>query len=701
MNIPGRRWLVPGVPFLFSLALSASTVSGRAYWQDSGFFLSAVKELGVLYPPGFVLYVVLAKAWSVAFFFMDFTLAVHLFSSFCAASAAAALALAARDALRSGGPFLGLGRDDADGLCGWAGALAGSLAAGGYTFWFSGLYAKPYALLTLLLSLLLWRMVRADEDRRPLDFTVVAVLIGLAWQAHPSATGAGAALLLFVAWHLKVLGIRGVLWRTVLAAAVAGAPVLLLPWWASRDPALVFGDPRSPAALLEYAAGRRFTGQEGAFGFEASRWEAALRFLWQDLKLVTPVLAGAGLIRLWSLNRRLLALLSAWAVPYGAMVLLFRLEGQLDHWLVGAGLPLFVAAAVGALEVGRRAARWARPALAALGLWGSTWAVAANYGDLSQRGYDLPEIFGRMHLEPLEPGAVFVSSSDDSSSLTQYLQIVRGVRPDILVVRTSHLRDPRTGGLSWYDRWLMRRNPALRAPDYAGMDARFPAPSLAAARSVAAFADGIVESGRTVYFERPIPPSMVREGWEIVPAGPLMKMAPRGRPIDLRHWEAPLAPESVRERYRRARCRWLDPNAPQNRLRFEPFERRLFILLVRARLLLAELHYGGRSYDRCVPLYSSILQLDPETEGLLEVVFPLGASLARLGRSEEAERHLRRALELGPPAAVAAEAWMHLGDLRISQGKDDQGRECFRQALAIPGLDPGLRAELLRRLGPR
>ena len=50
-----RRFVVPGVPFALSLVVSLCTVGTTVGWQDSGFFLAGVKELGVLYPPGFVL----------------------------------------------------------------------------------------------------------------------------------------------------------------------------------------------------------------------------------------------------------------------------------------------------------------------------------------------------------------------------------------------------------------------------------------------------------------------------------------------------------------------------------------------------------------------------------------------------------------------------------------------------------------------
>ena len=96
-----KRGAVPGIPFLFSLFLSACTVGTHAYWQDSGYYLTAVRDLSVLYPHGFVLYLCLCKAWTfLAAPVFGFTLAVHLFSSLMAAAGASFAALAARDFLR-------------------------------------------------------------------------------------------------------------------------------------------------------------------------------------------------------------------------------------------------------------------------------------------------------------------------------------------------------------------------------------------------------------------------------------------------------------------------------------------------------------------------------------------------------------------------------------------------------------------------
>src|SRR6516164_5024626 len=154
-----KRYLVPALPFALSLGLSLTTVGRTVGWQDSGYYLAAVRELGVLYPPGFVLYLISCKAWTLLLGFLDFTLAVHLFSSMCAAAAAAAIAVASRDLLRTQGPLFRVGSGGND----LAAAVSGCLAAAGFTFWSAALLAKGYALLYLILALLISRLIRADE----------------------------------------------------------------------------------------------------------------------------------------------------------------------------------------------------------------------------------------------------------------------------------------------------------------------------------------------------------------------------------------------------------------------------------------------------------------------------------------------------------------------------------------------------------
>jgi hypothetical protein len=640
----GRALLAPGAPFLVSLALSLATVGRHVFWQDSGFFLCAAKELSVLYPPGFVLYVLLARAWASVFFFLDFTLAVHLFSSFCAALAAAFLGLTARDVLRSRGPWLGVGGEGEEKSADGIGAAVGSLAACGYTFWFSGIYAKVYALLFAATAFLLWRIVVADARRTPRDLTWVAAAIGLAWQAHPSITLAGPALAVFAALHAKALGWKGFLGRAALAAAVAVGPSLLLPVLARGSPRLMFGEPQDLGDVLSYLTGRRFTGKSDFLTFDPSRWVVLSQYFWEEFLGVPLALLAVGAARLARARGRVLAGLALWVVPFVGVTTLFVREGQQDFWYVAAWMPLWLTVAVGLREAAARLGPAVAAGAAAAGL---AWAIAANFGDVRQRGYDLAEVFGRIHLEPLDPDAILILGSDDSSSTTHYLQVVRGLRPDVTLVRMAHLGNPGCTGPGWYDARLRGLDVRLREPDYAGLRRRFPrAPrNLVAA---AAFAAAQAPSGRPVYFEVPPPEEMLQGAGRLVPAGPLYRLAPPDRvEIDPRAWELPLKPEEVRARYRRARGQQVLETPDGPRTRPEAYERRLFVLLLRARMHLAEWKFARGEYAPAASLYESILALDPETHDLPEVLYPLAVSYRALGRPERARPLLERLRALG------------------------------------------------------
>lgn len=689
-------------PALLSLGLSLSCLGDRVYWQDSGFYLTCVKEFTALYPPGFVLYLLLCKAWTLLLGFVDFTRAVHLFSAVCAAGAAGVLGLAVRDFLRTRSGVFKVVEGEAGPLDELSGAGAGLLAASGFTFWFSGTYAKGYALLYLVLALLLRFMITAAERRRPSDFTRVAIFIGLAWQAHPSATGAGLALILFVGAHAKLLGWKGVAGRTGLAAVCALAPAVLLPWLTSGDATMTFDEPHSVGEVARYVAGSTFTEREGAFDFQASRWTTAGQWFWEEFLLVGLGLLGAGVFLVSRVNRRLLVGLLLWAGLYTALPTLFIPEGQQDHWYVGAWLPFHFLVGLGLHGLGRRAKDRQALAVSATVLAGVAWAVVANRADLDQRGYDLAEMYGRVHLGPLEKDALFLGTSDESISIGHFLQKVRGYRPDVVIVRRARLEDGK-GGLSWYDRRLMRRDPRLKPPDYAETRRRFPrAPQEAVV--VAAFANANVTPDRPVYFEKPPPLDMLREDYTIVPAGPLLKLVPKGREsIDARYWSFPMEPEALRPLFRRARGQdLLEPALPM-RSKTEPYEHRLLVAMVRARFLLADWHFRRGSMAPARDLFEAVLRGDPQTGALDEVVFPLAVASAAVGPLSRAELLFQGLADRSTDVFTRSRSFFYLGEIAANSGREAQARAWRLRALEAlgPQGDPAFRAEIQKRLAPR
>jgi tetratricopeptide (TPR) repeat protein len=661
-----KRFLVPGIPFALSLSLSLCSVGSAVYWQDSGFFLAGVKELGVLYPPGFVLYLVLCKAWTLVLGFLDFTLAVHLFSSFCAALAAAAVALASRDLLRSRGPLFHAASGDAE----IAAIVAGCLAAAGYTFWSSALLAKGYALQYLILSLLIWRMIRADESGKGRDFTIVAVLIGLAWAAHPSATSLGIAFILFVAAHRGVLGGKGIAWRAAVSAACAIGPSLLLPVLAGREPAVMFGHPASPGDWLRYLRGGTFLGHQDVFGFEPWRGANAMKYLWEDFLGVGLGAALIGLARLATLNRKLLLGMAAWVVPSALVATLFKIEGQQDLWLVAAWLPLYLAVAVGLSSFPPRTSRIAILSLGGVGL---AWAVAANGRALSMRGYVLAESFGRFHLENVEPGAILILELDDTLATTQYLQTVKEFRRDVIVVSASRFE-----ASGWYARHLIHRHPGLAAAD-----------------SAAAFADANVSRSRPVYFESPPAGSALRSDYTLVPAGPLMKMVPRDAPEEPRAWEFPVRLEEVRARFGRERGIRLEVLRESIKVEPEPYEQRWITAFARAQDQQARVYFlrgGPENYRRAAGLFEAARDADPGRPSP-EGVHLIGVCHFLLNQYDRAEPALKQSLHLALTSRQRMRTCFYLATICRKQGRAAEAGRFQEQAIAVVGSDPDLRRE--------
>jgi len=654
-----KRFLVPGLPFALSLTLSAATVGRAVFWQDSGFFLAGVKELGVLYPHGFVLYLLLCKAWTLLLGFADFTLAVHLFSSVCAAGAAAAIAVASRDFLRAQGSLFRVGAVDGEA----AALVTGCLAACGFTFWSAALLAKGYALLYLILALLLWRMIRADETGKGRDFTIVAALIGLAWAAHPSATTLGLSFILFVAAHRRSLGPKGIAGRVGVAAAFALGPTLLLPLLARRNPATMFGDPSSFGELIYYLIGGPFTHRSGSFGLEGWRVGRAFLYLWEDFLGIGLAAALVGLARMATLNRRLLLGIGAWVLPSAVAATLFRIEGQQDLWLVSACLPLHLAVAFGLASL---PAKYARVGALSLGLAGVAWALAANSRDVSMRGYELAEQYGRFTLDQLDRDSILLLESDDALATTRYLQVVKGVRPDVLVVDAGRLP---TG---WYFEHLRRLDPRLKR----GGDPK-------------SFAAANVGPGRPVYFE-----TAPADLSGLTPAGPLLRLGEAGEP---RGEAFPVTPDEARARRRRERGIRLRPGME---VEPEAYEDRWVAAYVRARGNLGRYRFLQKDYRRASEAFEAARAADPFRPDP-EVVHLSGVSFYLLNEYDRAEPLLKQSLRLGATPRQSVRALTCLSTICQKQGRKQEALRYQQDAMTVVGADPELRREFEQQSRPR
>ena len=667
-----RPWAVPLIPFLFSLTLSASTAGSTVFWQDSGFYLTAVHEFSVLYPHGFVLYLAFCKAWTwIAAPLFGFTGAVHAFSALCAAGAAACLALAARAALRRVEPEARLELPSIGAAC---------LVAAGYSFWHSALLAKTYALYYLALAALLALLAAAERKR---DFVAMGAVLGLAWAAHPSAALLLPAMLVY-AWARRdrirdwgwpfFAGVVG------LAAVCAIVPSLFLPMIGGRPSPYHFDVPRDASALVSYLRGERFTDQKGAFGLDGLRLTQAAGFVWEEYLGVSLILLGLGAARTLRTRPAWLALLAAWLIPVLGTALAFRAEGQLDMWLVVAYLPLSILLAAGLLFLGSKNVLAQRGVLAA----SLVWLVAANAPDLNQRHYAYAEQFGRFLVKPLEPRAFLFLSYDDSIATVSYVQAVRGERKDVGLVIGRRL------GLPWYDVAL----PAFagcRIPDWERSYRAMPGIRMSAFE-LNAFANENVAPGRPLYCEIDPDARFLRRDLAVVPAGMLWKIAVREEAtLDPKYWDYPVDLLDLSRAIRRPRGVVLrEAEDGGIRSKPEPYENRLLLRVLSAKLQLADRMLEGTpqaSLDQYELARRAYPPFDQDHRFLLQ----WGMALALTGHAAEAEPPLRIVAEQEPAPRSKALSCYYLAELARAAGRKDEARSRYQEALRTGGLDDAKR----------
>ncbi len=150
---------------------------------DAGEFIAAVRTFGIPHQPGTPLFVMLARAWSLAIPFAGTALATNLFSALCTAAAGGLLAAFVARATASR-----------------AMALASALCAGGMlTAWSSATETEVYASVLLLVMLTLLAAERGGRTGDARWRVVAAYALALAVPLHIGALVAAPAAVLLVA----------------------------------------------------------------------------------------------------------------------------------------------------------------------------------------------------------------------------------------------------------------------------------------------------------------------------------------------------------------------------------------------------------------------------------------------------------------------------------------------------------------------
>jgi hypothetical protein len=423
---------------LCALAVYAITTPRTVALEDDGSFIMAVHYWSVAHPPGYPLFVLLAKpfTWlplgSVA-------LRVHLASSVFGAGACAVLWWTVFALLRRR-------------ACAYGAALTFAFSP---AFWSQSIIAEVYTLNVLLflgLLALCLATVRAPTTPR---IAALGLLYVASLSNHWPFVVLATPCLALALWPA-----RGQIVRRIPAAAAAGLLGLVPYAWmmirSQSDPVVSFYGPiESLRELASYIARRGYWGTDPSLG---SSWVRAIPisgFVAREiLTQFTPagaLLAGVGAVaqwRRWGATLSLGLLVGFLGASFGLAALLrpdaelltralFRVYPLLPYAIMAIWLALGLERVSQAIAA--RAPLRAGPAAAVLASALVAGALVLGFPDNDRRSYTYARDYAEAVLKSLPTGAPLFTTGDPDTLAIGYLHLVEGVRPDVALYNDKGL----------------------------------------------------------------------------------------------------------------------------------------------------------------------------------------------------------------------------------------------------------------------
>lgn len=436
---PRAQW--PHLLALFALLLGLYlyTAPRTVVLEDDGLFILSGWFLGIEHPPGFPLYVLLAKlatllpigsaAWR-----------VHAFSALAAALACVALWLIVRQLV--------------------PGRLPAWLAAAGYgvsgAFWSQALIADVYSLNVLAFFVFLLLCLRQAADARvrppPGRLYLIALTAGLALSNHWPLFMLSATPLLLLLWQSRGVALRHAPGLTLTFAAGL-LPYAWMVWRSQALPEVSFSGPIDSFSELLFHVRRH--GYAGIDASVTAGWVDKLGFIrflaLEAAAQLTPVglalaLGGlAGMMRVWPPALRL-GLLGAFLGPTLVLVLAIGFD---DQWLQRLAFRVYPLLAWGVLALwaglglhllrARLGAPLGTPAAVAAAALVIAGALVAHWQVNDRHDAWLGQEYAAAILDSLAPEAVLFVRGDTATATVGYLHRVQGRRADLTVLSEQGL----------------------------------------------------------------------------------------------------------------------------------------------------------------------------------------------------------------------------------------------------------------------
>src|SRR5438128_1536332 len=481
-----------GAVFLDALLLFSWTLAPTVTLTDSGELIVVAQGLGVAYPPGFPLLVILAHLASLVPL-GNVAVRINFSSAIFAALACAMLTLVVSELMitaaylpaRKGGAQQRKRAEDSriDRLLVFAPALgAGLLMAFSRTLWSYATIAEVYTLNTLLILIVFFLMVRwrrriiADrrEKRGPVTIHdswlyAAAFVFGLALGVHHVTVGLTLPALAVIVYRTQ--GLRFFTGRRLVYAALISVGALVavyayLPFAASRSPVINWGNPRSEQEIWWHITGRQYRvllsftpKMMGAQFFEFCKM-ASREFgpAWLPLPLV---FAFAGIGSAFKRDGTTFWFLLFIVIANLAYDLSYQIAEDKDAYYLPVFISIAIAAGFGirwliqlAVSKSMSVTRSYLVAATAI-LLTSVTAFAANWPVNNRRDYFIAYDYVENLFSTIEPNGLLLTQDWQVASPMFYAQEIEQRRRDVKVVDVNLLRR------SWYFDYLRHAFPGM------------------------------------------------------------------------------------------------------------------------------------------------------------------------------------------------------------------------------------------------
>lgn len=422
-----RLWAnVAWLSMALSLLLFTSKISGDLTWQnfsaDSGELITASMTLGVAHPPGYPLFILIGRMFGL----MPIGTVAARYALLSAVAASAAIGVAVHCLT------ICMKRRGANNASYLAIALALAL-----TPLFLGQATVPevYALFLFLVSLVLWAIL---SNRGPF---LIGLTFGLAVSGHLT----GLFLLPFALWKTYRSGLP----RFVTGVTIGMVPFLLLPWLASGDSPVVWGDLDSLSGWWWLVSAELY--RPNVFGLPLSQWSERL-VTWFSPALFIPFLlwlilaVRIGWRTIGSKDAPTVALLAT-ATLYVLYAFTYR---PWDSIVLLLPALLMTALVIGmGLQRHHRLKIWLLPLAMLLLL---TLASPPDNGERTVRE-EIQWLLGQIPAK-----AIVLTPGDGTVSALWYYRHVEDTRTDIIVVDENMFQ------FDWYRERLREGYPSLLVP---------------------------------------------------------------------------------------------------------------------------------------------------------------------------------------------------------------------------------------------